>query len=236
MRAAFRGREVGLGALGSPLPLASMVPGVSAWEVEIGFGKGRYLLERAAREGERGFLGIEVSAPYYRLVRERVFKRRLENVILLRGEALYLLSAVLPREFAQAVHVYFPDPWPKARHRERRLLHPETADLLLALLEPGGRLEFATDFESYGLAVTRLLATHPAVELRRHEAGWPDGPRTNYERKYEREGRRIVRLEGIVTTAAEKRLLHPAGRLGIAAAVAPRDDDDDDAPPERGRA
>ena len=93
------------------------------------------------------------------------------------------------------MHVYFPDPWPKSRHHKRRLFEVETVDLVLGLLAPGGRLFFATDFLDYGEAVGEILASHPHVEVERRPGPWPEGPRTNYEAKYVREGRPILRLE-----------------------------------------
>ena len=209
-------REEPIRRLAVPLPLHECLPGGRPWEVEVGFGKGRYLLRRAADEPEGRFLGIEVVSKYYHLVRRRMRHRRIGNLVLVRGEALYLLAAVLPRHFAAAVHVYFPDPWPKARHQKRRLFDADTVDLVLGLLAPGGRLYFATDFTEYGGRVAELLAAHPAVELERR-ASWPEGPRTNYEMKYERDGRPIVRLEARCGAAAG---LHPTGRASVLAATA----------------
>ena len=117
-----------------------------------------------------------------------------------------------------ALHVYFPDPWPKARHRRRRLLRPASVDLLLGLLEPGGVLYFASDHREYAVEVRELLAAHPAVELREREQAWPDGPRTNYEIKYESEARPIVRLEARLLDGVD--LLHPAGVAAIVAGPA----------------
>ena len=215
--------ERGLAETGAPLPLDELVPGEGPWEVELGFGKGRYLLERAAADLGRRFLGVEMVAKYERTMVERARRRGLANVLSLRGEALYLLSAVLPRAFAGAVHVYFPDPWPKARHHKRRLFDPETVDLVLGLLAPAGRFHFATDFLDYGELVRDLLAAHPAVSFEEVPGDWPEGPRTNYEAKYVREGRPILRLEGTVAerARAEPCPLHPAANAAIAAAVAP---------------
>jgi tRNA (guanine-N7-)-methyltransferase len=190
---AVGGRELALGELPAPLPLDELLPG-GPWEVEIGFGKGRELLRRATAHPERRFLGIEMAALYYRRVRDRVLRRGLGNVLLLRGEALYLLAAWLPTELADVLHVYFPDPWPKSRHHKRRLLDPESLDLLVGILAPGGTLEFATDHPEYGDAVAALLAAHSGLAVERLAGPWPGGPRTNYEEKFEREGRPIVRL------------------------------------------
>jgi tRNA (guanine-N7-)-methyltransferase len=198
------------------LPLAELVPGAGSWEVELGFGKGRYLLRRLEEKGERRFLGIEVAGKYQRRFVERARRRGLGNWIALRGEALYLLSAVVPRGFAQAVHVYFPDPWPKSRHQKRRLFDPETVDLVLGLLVEGGRLLFATDFLEYGERVWEILATYPGLAVVRRDR-WEEGPRTNYEAKYEAEGRPILRLEAIRGGACAP--LHPRGTAAVLAAT-----------------
>jgi tRNA (guanine-N7-)-methyltransferase len=213
--------EYTLQQLEVPLDLERLVPPARAWEVELGFGKGRYLLQRAESEPDRGFVGIEMAGSYYRLARRRMCRRELGNTLLLHGEALYLLSVVLPRGFASAVHVYFPDPWPKVRHQKRRLFDAETIDLVLDLLTRQGRLFFATDFLEYGEAVREILDSFPAVEVEEISGPWPDGPRTNYEAKYQREGRPILRLE--VSRVSETGVpLHPRGESSVLAAVAVR--------------
>lgn len=211
-----------LAGLPAPLPLDELVPGEGPWEVEVGFGKGRYLLARAAAEAGRRFLGIEMAGEYERLFVGRARRRGLANWLSLRGEALHLAAAVLPHGFAQALHVYFPDPWPKARHHKRRLFDPQTVDLVLGLVAPGGRFSFATDFLDYGAVVEGLLRSYPAVTVERLDAGWTEGPRTNYEAKYVAEGRPILRLAGTVAYDPEAGLpLHPEGARAVLAATAP---------------
>jgi tRNA (guanine-N7-)-methyltransferase len=207
-------RELTLADLAVPLPLDFLAPGAGAWEVELGFGKGRYLLRRAAESPERRFLGVEVVSEYYQRVAQRARRRALRNLVVLRGEALFLLSAVLPRRFARAVHVYFPDPWPKSRHQKRRLFDPETVDLVLGLLAEDGALSFASDFLEYGELVESILRAVPGFTVERLRDGWPEGPRTNYEAKYVAEGRPIVRLVGSFRPSAGP-TLHPEGRAGI---------------------
>ena len=203
-----------LASLPAPLPLDALVPGAGPWEVELGFGKGRYLLRRATEAPDRRFLGVEVVAKYHQLFAARARRRGLTNWLALRGEALYLLAAVLPAGFAAAVHVYFPDPWPKERHQKRRLFDPATVDLVLGLLAPGGTLAFATDFIEYGERVAAILAGVPGLTWRRLDS-WPEGPRTNYEAKYAAEGRPILRLEA--TLAAPAAPLHPEGAAAVLA-------------------
>ena len=219
-RVAAGGEDRSIIAWPAPLPLNELIPGIGAWEVEIGFGKGRYLLRRAAEEPDRRFLGIEVAGAYYRLARDRAHRRELRNLVLIRGEAIYLLSAILPVAFAGAVHIYFPDPWPKARHQRRRLFAPESVDLVLGLLAPGGTLSFATDFTEYGELVSELLEEHPCLAVRRFEEPWPEGPRTNYEAKYVVEGRPIVRLEAQLLEGSGAELVHPRGASAVTVAAA----------------
>ena len=94
------GRDWTLPELPLPLDLDALLPGDGDWEVEIGFGKGRYLLERALAQPGRRFLGLEVVSKYYRMLRRRAQRRGVRNLLLVRGEALYLLATVLPTAFA----------------------------------------------------------------------------------------------------------------------------------------
>lgn len=210
-----------------PMPLQpeSLIEGDGSWEVELGFGKGRYLLRRSLESPQRLFLGVEVVSKYCRLLIGRAHRQGASNLAVVRGEAVYALSAVLPRGFAEAVHVYFPDPWPKVRHHKRRLFDPERIDLVLGLLRPRGRLLFATDFLSYGQKVQEILESHPALDVREIGDSWPEGPRTNYEAKYVIEGRPILRLEARLRSDAAASLLHPRGAAGVTAARAIRLED-----------
>lgn len=216
------GRDWSLHDLPRLPPLDGLLPPGGDWEVEIGFGRGRYLLAKALECPQRRFLGVEVVSKYFRLLRRRARHHRARNLLLARGEALYLLSAVLPPGFAARLHVYFPDPWPKARHHKRRLFDPETLDLVLGVLRPGGDLCFATDFLDYGERVREILEGYPGLAVTPRDGPWPDGARTNYEAKYMAEGRPILRLEARLTPDAEPGALHPEGRDGILAATARR--------------
>ncbi len=204
-----------LSGLELPLRLDLMMPEGSPWELELGFGKGRYLLGRAAAEPGTGFLGIEVARPYYRIAARRASRRGLANLHLLAGDARYVLAVVLPARFARAVHVYFPDPWPKLRHHKRRFLDPQSIDLVLDKLLPDGTFSFATDHADLGAAVAELLRRHPGLEVSERSTVWDGGPRTNYERKYVDEGRPILRLEARWADPRAPRELHPDGATAI---------------------
>lgn len=208
-----------LATLPAPLPLDELVAGTGDWEVEIGFGKGRYLLRRCREDADRRFLGIEVAGEYQGIFVDRARRQAPGNWLAIRGDALYLASAVLPAGFASALHVYFPDPWPKSRHHKRRLFDPETVDLVLGLLREGGHFSFATDFLDYGERVVEILAGYPSLRFARRDRPWDEGPRTNYEAKYEIEGRPILRLEGTLEVDGRRAPLHPHGRKAVLAAT-----------------
>lgn len=193
---------------GEALDCEGRLPGAGEWELEVGFGKGRYLLRRAAAEPARRFLGIEIAGEYFGLAARRLARRKIANLLLLEGDAAYFATAHLPRGAFAAVHVYFPDPWPKLRHRKRRLFAADSVDLVASLVAPGGRLWFATDFLEYGAGVRELLESYPGATVTAHAEPWPDGARTNYEAKYIAEGRRIVRLEVAFDAATPP---HPDG-------------------------
>jgi tRNA (guanine-N7-)-methyltransferase len=214
------GREIGPAELESELDRRRRAG--ARLEVEIGFGKGRYLLGRAAAEPEVTFVGIESATLYWQETTRRAQRRGLGNLITLCGDALYVLAVCLERESASAVHVYFPDPWPKSRHHRRRLLDPSTVDLVFGVLAPGATLCFATDHAEYGAAVCEVLERYPVVGVERLDGPWPDGWRTHYETKYEAEGRPILRLMVTRRAPAGAPLLHPDGAAAIAAGAIER--------------
>lgn len=212
-------------ALPAPLALDQLLPGEGSWVVEIGYGKGRYLLKQVLENPGRRYLGIEIVSKYWRMLGDRARKRGARNLLNLRGEALSILATSLPRSFAEEVHVYFPDPWHKTRHHRRRLFDPETIDQVLAALVPGGRLLFATDYLEYGGIVRGILESHPDLEVAVQPGEWPDGARTNYEAKFIAEGRPILRLVARLRDGASVSRLHPAGEPRLAFAWAKHRDD-----------
>ena len=216
-----------LDQLPAHLDLQALLPGDGPLEIEIGFGKGRYLLEQAMAHPERRYLGIEVATKYYKILNRRARRRELTNLLAVRGEALYLLSTTLPQGIASVVHVYFPDPWPKSKHHRRRLFDPQTVDLVLGLMAPDGQLCFATDFLEYGELVHQILLGVPGLEVREHEGPWPDGARTHYESKYMVEGRPILRLTARFAEGHAPDALHPEGKPGILTAWRPLEEDAD---------
>ena len=118
-------------------------------EIEVGCGKGRFLARRAAEHPDCDFLGIERMLGRVRLFDGKCRRANLTNVQILRLEALYTFHYLLPAHHARTVYVFFPDPWPKRKHRSHRLFGPLFLDALWKRLEIGGKVEFATDHREY---------------------------------------------------------------------------------------
>jgi tRNA (guanine-N7-)-methyltransferase len=167
-------------------------------EVEIGIGKGRFLLAAAAARPEVSHLGVEWANKYLRIAESRALKRGLKNIRFARVDGRELVHFAIPSGSVSAYYVFYPDPWPKKRHHKRRFLQRETADHLARTLRAGGLLHVATDHEEYWENIEPLFDDHRGFE-RLGEFGGPgfpvtvDGLMTNFEEKYLKEGRRRFR-------------------------------------------
>ncbi|MDA8745893.1 tRNA (guanosine(46)-N7)-methyltransferase TrmB [Rubripirellula amarantea] len=166
-------------------------------EVEVGSGKGLFLQNAARSCAERNFLGIEVAHKYARFSAARLQRRGITNAVMVSGDGLRLFREMLPDGSLSAVHVYFPDPWWKRRHRRRRVLTPEFLADVSRTLMPGGQLHFWTDVEEYFQSTLKLLAEFPTLagpqvvdELSpEHDLDY----RTHFERRKRKDGLPIYR-------------------------------------------
>ena len=156
--------------------------------LEIGFGDGHNLVELARRHPERDFLGCEVHQPGVGRLLLGIEEHGLANVRIHPDDALPLLRERVPDASLDAILIYFPDPWPKKRHHKRRLLQPDTAELFARKLKPGGRLQFATDWEDYAVHALEVLSTCPAFANMSPDGGWVPRPAERPETKFERRG------------------------------------------------
>jgi len=157
-------------------------------EVEIGCGRGTFLLSEARRRPECGFLGVETSGKWAQLAALALAAANLGNAAVVRAEAVEFLRSWVATESVQAVHVYFPDPWPRGRHEKRRIWRPEFVREVLRILSPGGRILTATDIRGYFVAIQALLTAQPGLEQRMMPGSWP---LTVYAQKFLERGRPV---------------------------------------------
>ncbi len=181
---------------GAALPLAaeSVFGARMPFEVEIGSGKGRFLIEWAAANPGIGVLGVERARGYVELVSARARRRGLGNLRILHTTAEDLLFRCLAPASVNAVHVYFPDPWPKQRHHKRRFFRPDNVARLAEVLRPGGLLRVKTDHAEYAALIAALLAAEPRLEEADVDEAFRAIPATHFEVKYGREGRAFSRF------------------------------------------
>jgi tRNA (guanine-N7-)-methyltransferase len=166
-------------------------------ELEVGFGKGLFLLNACQACPDVNFLGIEILRKYQLYAATRFAKRGMRNVRLVKADAREFLRDYVSDASFQAIHVYFPDPWWKKRHLKRRLFTSEFAAQCERTLQSGGRLYVVTDVSDYFVVITKLLQQHTRLKL----LPPPDSKEpahdldylTNFERKFRKEGRAIYR-------------------------------------------
>ncbi|MFE9201775.1 tRNA (guanosine(46)-N7)-methyltransferase TrmB [Micromonospora sp. NPDC007230] len=163
--------------------------------LEIGSGMGDATAAMAAADPDRHYLAVEVHTPGIANLLELVERHGLANVRVARGDALDLVRA-MPAGSLDAVHVFFPDPWPKARHHKRRIIQPAHVALLRARLAPGGTLHCATDWAEYAESMRETLTADPElVDVHGDYAPRPaHRPVTKFERRALIAGRPIFDL------------------------------------------
>jgi tRNA (guanine-N7-)-methyltransferase len=166
-------------------------------ELEIGSGKGLFLVNAATANPGHNFFGIEIAKKYAGLAAQRVVKNNLSNVRVWAGDAKPVIATMIPPQSVQVVHVYFPDPWWKKRHKKRRVFTGALVDDIQRLLVNHGQLSVASDVEEYFHVIRDLVAARPQFrELPPGEVREPEHDLdylTNFERKFRIEGRSIHR-------------------------------------------
>ncbi len=167
------------------------------FELEIGCGKGGFLLHRARSHREARLLGIEWANKYFRFAADRMARWQITNVRIMRTDAKTFVMRHLPPDCVSVLHLYHPDPWPKKRHHKRRLVQADFVEAVIRVLKPGGRWLIQSDHGEYFDQIRQVVAARPELaegpwdELADHDA--TDWGGTNYEIKYAREGRPIYR-------------------------------------------
>lgn len=159
--------------------------------LEIGFGMGDSLLQMAAAEPEKDFVGIEVHPPGAGALVNGAVTQNLRNVRLYLADAVDVIDECLPGASFARIQIYFPDPWHKRKHEKRRIVQAELVAKLAAKLQNGGLLHFATDWEPYAAHMAKVMAAQIGFENLASEGFYSPRPEFRPETKFERRGERL---------------------------------------------
>ena len=157
--------------------------------LEIGSGMGETTVAIAQAHPEVDFVAIEVHGPGVGSLLNAIERERLGNVRVVRHDAVEVLEHMIGDESLAAIHLFFPDPWPKKRHHKRRLVQPQTVALMARKLAPGGVLHAATDWPDYAEQMETVLAAEPLLE--QTDSGLTQRPVTKFASRGQRLGHPI---------------------------------------------
>ena len=173
-------------------------------ELEIGVGKGTFLMQMARTIPDRSFIGIEWANAYARYAADRFRRHGVDHVRIVHAEALWWLRVHLADNTLDALHVYFPDPWPKTRHHKRRLVQIPFLQQALRVLKPQAPLNIVTDHAEYFAHIRRTLGEFAGFSIKPFESPLRSADQdvlvgTNFEKKYAAENRPFYSLSALKT-------------------------------------
>ena len=183
----------------TPVIFSELFGNTNHVEMEIGCGKGKFLVARSIANPGTNFFGIDRVSKFMNIGKTRAHKRALPNIRFLRAEARAFLTDAVAPESVSIFHFYFSDPWPKRRHQGRRVFTEEFLRLLHARLVAGGLLEIATDDADYFASMKKIIAATAElwenVRETVNERILDGMNKTNYELKWAAEGRPLFYAE-----------------------------------------
>jgi tRNA (guanine-N7-)-methyltransferase len=158
---------------------------------EIGFGNGESLVQMAAEQPQKNFIGVEVHTPGVGHCLLQIDEQQLQNLRVVQADAVEVLTYAFADESLSRVQVYFPDPWHKKRHHKRRIIQPEFVELVHSKLFAGGQLNLATDWAEYAEHMALVLQDSKLHNTTEDGAQcWPS-PAQRAQTKFERRGMRL---------------------------------------------
>jgi tRNA (guanine-N7-)-methyltransferase len=157
--------------------------------LEIGFGMGATTAEIASHRPDDDFLGVEVHEPGVGALLKLMGEQGVSNIRIIQHDAVEVLEQMIAPDSLDGVHIFFPDPWHKARHHKRRLIQPKFVALLVSRLKPGAYLHCATDWQNYAEQMLEVLGADPALE--NTADGYAPRPEYRPVTKFERRGLRL---------------------------------------------
>ena len=187
--------EIDLRRFEPPLDWIGLFGNNNPVQIEVGCGKGRFLVESAQQNANVNYIGIENSWKYVLRTQQRLKKHGLTNACLVYADAAYFAQNYVPDHSIQAYHIYFPDPWPKDRHQKRRLFNnPIWIDQAVRTLDSReGHLFVATDFTDYFVQIKHRLDDTSQLIYLPELSQDTNYIQTSFEIKYRTQGRQIYR-------------------------------------------
>ncbi len=183
-----------LALMPDPLDLDAVFGRRAPRALEIGSGLGDAALQMAAEQPQTDYIAADVHTKGIARTMLQIQERGLTNLRVLHGDALDFVSRRLPDRSLDQILVFFPDPWPKARHNKRRLVRGEFAAAACRVLRPGGTLHLATDDRDYAAVMREVFRTRAELACEHDGTRIPSRPRTKYEAAGERQGRHAIDL------------------------------------------
>jgi tRNA (guanine-N7-)-methyltransferase len=174
------------------LDLAQLFARAQPLEVELGSGDGSFLAQYAASHPDRNFIGVERLLGRLRKLDRKGLRAGLTNLRLLRIEASYSVEYLLPVQSLTALHVYFPDPWPKRKHQRHRLVNQRLVEAATQALVPGGVVYLRTDDTPYFAQMTAVFGANPRFKPAATPASLA-AMLTDFERDFQARGVAILR-------------------------------------------
>ncbi|MDD2744327.1 MAG: tRNA (guanosine(46)-N7)-methyltransferase TrmB [Rhodocyclaceae bacterium] len=181
--------KIGIPYAAQPIELVTVYGRNAPKILEIGTGMGETTAKIADAHRDNDYLGVEVHVPGIGALCKQIAERELSNLRICAHDAVEVVRDMLPEASLDGVHVFFPDPWHKARHNKRRLIQPPFVALLASRLKPGGYFHCATDWEEYAHQMLEVLSAEPT--LVNSSSGF--APRPDYRplTKFENRGLRL---------------------------------------------
>jgi len=179
----------GLAFTPKPMDAAQVFARQAPLVVEIGSGMGETTAAIAKAHPEADFIAVEVHGPGIGSLLNRIEKEKLANLRIIRHDAMDVLEHMIPDGALAALHLFFPDPWPKKRHHKRRIVQPAFAALAARKLAPGGILHAATDWPDYAEHMNQVFSAEPSLEPAAR--GLSQRPKTKFEARGVRLGHAI---------------------------------------------
>ena len=159
--------------------------------MEIGFGMGEGTLAYAQQNPQKDIIGVEVHEPGVGALMHNLEKAELKNVRIYSTDAIEVLREAIAPGTLEALHLFFPDPWPKKRHHKRRIVQPEFLALVASRLKPGGRIHMATDWQAYADWMLEMLTDMPGMTNLSQQGDYIERPDYRPETRFERRGHRL---------------------------------------------